>query len=74
MAVEIKNLTVYPRHRQFGYTVILEVTGPTHEVQRWIDDYLCEYPAAGYGTWVASRDQLPEGRLRVTVRRNDSCD
>ena len=74
MAVEVKDRTVYPKNPRAGYTVILEVIGPTLEVLCWIENYKVEFPPQGYGTWVAARDQLPEDRLRVTVRRNNSCD
>ncbi len=74
MALDVKNLTHYPRNPRAGYTVILEVTGQTAEVIHWVERYKAEYPAEGYGTWVASRDQLPEGRLRVTIRRSNCCD
>ncbi len=74
MAVEVKNLTKYPRSPRAGYTVVLQVTGPADEVNAWVQNYSREYPPPGYGTWVAAREELPEGRLRVTVRRSDSCD
>jgi hypothetical protein len=74
MAVEVKNLTTYPKNPRAGYTVIFEVTGPTNEVHRWIERYQAEYPPEGYGTWTPAQDELPGGRLRVTVRRSNSCD
>ncbi len=74
MAVEVKDRTVYPKHPRAGYTVIKEVTGLALEVLCWIEDYKAEYPPQGYGTWTTGQDELPGDRLRVTVRRNNSCD
>jgi hypothetical protein len=74
MSVDVQNLTVYPKNPRAGYTVIKQVTGPAEEVRLWVEKYQAEYPPQGYGTWVAAHDELPGGRLRVTVRRSDSCD
>lgn len=74
MSVHVKDLTVYPKNPRAGYTVTLEVTGLPLEVLLWLENYRHEYPPQGYGTWTTSRDELPGGRLRVTVRRNNSCD
>ncbi len=74
MSLDIQNLTTYPKRPRAGYIVIRHVTGPADEVQTWVGRYQAEFPPQGYGTWVASREELPEGRLRVVVRRSDSCD
>ncbi len=74
MAVEIRDRTAYPNNPRAGYTVILEVTGLALEVLCWIESYKAEFPPEAYGTWTPSQDELPGGRLRVTVRRSSSCD
>lgn len=74
MSLDIQNLTVYPKNPRAGYRVVMQVTGPTQEVQSWVEHYMQDYPPPGYGTWITSREELPDWRLRVTVQRSDSCD